>query len=184
MEFVLRKPKIFIISGKANSGKDTTCELINNYVKLKELNSVNLQFSSYIKMYAKVISGWNGSEDTKPRALLQELGTEIIRNKIDNKFFIKRIIDDIKVYSYYCDVITISDARLPEEIDDIYNYFDNVYRINIRRDNYNNNLLDNEKKHLTETALDNYNNYDYVINNDSSMEDLNDKVKKIVDEVL
>ena len=184
MEFILRKPRIFIISGKANSGKDTTCELINNYVKLKELNSVNLQFSSYIKMYAKVISGWNGDEDTKPRALLQELGTEIIRNKIDNKFFIKRIIDDIKVYSYYCDVITISDARMPEEIDDIYNYFDNVYRINIRRDNYNNNLLDNEKKHLTETALDGYNNYDYIINNDSSMEALYEKVKKIIDEVL
>ena len=184
MEFILRKPKIFIISGKANSGKDTTCELINNYVKLKELNSVNLQFSSYIKMYAKVISGWNGMEDTKPRALLQELGTEIIRKKIDNKFFIKRIIDDIKVYSYYCDVITISDARLPEEIDDIYNYFDNVYRLNIRRDNYNNNLLDNEKKHLTETALDSYDNYDYVINNDSSIEELNEKIKKIVDEVL
>lgn len=184
MELKLRKPKIFIVSGKANSGKDTTCELINNYVKLKELNSINLQFSSYIKMYAKVISGWNGSEDTKPRALLQELGTEIIRNKIDNKFFIKRIIDDIKVYSYYCDVITISDARMPEEIDEIYNYFDNVYRINIRRDNYNNNLLDNEKKHLTETALDGYNNYDYIINNDSSIEALNDKIKNIIDEVL
>ena len=40
-----KNPIIFIVSGKANSGKDTSCELINNYVKLKSLKSVNLQFS-------------------------------------------------------------------------------------------------------------------------------------------
>ena len=179
-----KNPIIFIVSGKANSGKDTSCELINNYVKLKALKSVNLQFSSYIKMYAKVISDWNGLEDTKPRKLLQELGTDIIRKKIDNNFFINRIIDDIKVYSYYCDVITISDARLPEEIQSIYNCFDNVLRINIKRPNFDNNLNSSERMHLTETALDDYDDYDYVISNDASIEDLNNKIKKIVDEVL
>ena len=46
MEARLRKPIIFIVSGRANSGKDTTCELINNNIKLKGLNSINLQFSS------------------------------------------------------------------------------------------------------------------------------------------
>lgn len=184
MEFKERQPKIFVVSGKANSGKDTTCEFINNYIKLKELKSVNLQFSSYIKMYAKVISGWDGSEDTKPRTLLQQLGTDIIRNKIDNEFFIKRIIGDIKVYSYYFDVITISDARLPEEIDMIYENFDNVIRVRVERPNFENNLNDTERKHRTETALDNYSNYDYTIINDKTIEDLNEKIKKLVDEVL
>lgn len=184
MEIRKRKPKIFIVSGKANSGKDTTCELINNYVKLKGLNSVNLQFSSYIKMYAKTISGWDGNEDTKPRSLLQELGTEIIRTNIDEKFFIKRIIGDIKVYSYYCDVITISDARLPLEIDSINNEFENVYKINIQRPNFENNLNNNERKHITEVALNNYNDYDYVVVNDGTIEDLNNKVIKIIDEVI
>lgn len=179
-----KNPIIFIVSGKANSGKDTTCELINNHCKLKELKSINLQFSSYIKMYAKVISGWNGSEDTKPRSLLQELGTDIIRNKIDNEFFIKRIIGDIKVYSYYCDVITISDARLPEEIDSIYDEFNNVIRINVERPNFNNSLNAVEKKHHTEVALDSYDKYDYTLVNDSTIEKLNEKINKIVDEVL
>ena len=184
MEIRKRKPKIFIVSGKANSGKDTTCELINNYVKLKGLNSVNLQFSSYIKMYAKTISGWDGKEDTKPRSLLQELGTEIIRKNIDEKFFIKRIIGDIKVYSYYCDVITIIDARLPLEIDSINSEFENVYKLNIQRPNFENNLNCNERRHITEVALDNYNDYDYVVVNDGTIEDLNNKVIKIIDEVI
>lgn len=184
MEFKKREPKIFIVSGKANSGKDTTCQLINNYIKLKGLKSVNLQFSSYIKMYAKQITSWDGSEDTKPRSLLQYLGTEVIRNNIDTKFFIRRIIEDIKVYSYYYDVITISDARMPDEIDDIYNEFKNVYRIKIKRDDFNNNLSDNENAHFSEVALDNYENCDYIIINDSSIDELNKKIKNIIDEVL
>ena len=184
MEFKKRKPKIIVVSCKANSGKDTSCELINNYLKVKEIKSINLQFSHYIKEYAKVITNWNGEEETKPRSLLQELGTDIIRNKIDNEFFIKRIIGDIKVYSYYFDVITISDARMPEEIESIYTEFDNVYRVRIERPNFENNLNSKERKHKTETALDGYTNYDYTIINDSTIDDLNEKVIKIINEVL
>ena len=176
--------KIFIAAGKANSGKDTTCELINNYVKLKNLKSVNLQFSSYIKMYAKEITNWNGNDDTKPRSLLQELGTDVIRKNINEDFFINRIIEDIKVYSYYFDVITISDARFPKELDSIKNNFKDVYKINIKRPNFENNLNDVQRSHVTETALDNYNDYDYVVVNDGTINDLNDKIKQIVDKVI
>ena len=184
MEFEKRNPKIFIISGKANSGKDTTAEFIDNIVKLQGKKVVNLQFSSYIKMYAKVISGWNGEEDSKPRTLLQQLGTDIIRNKIDNYLFINRIIEDIKVYSYYFDVITISDARLPEELDMVSDAFENVYKLNVVRPNFTSALNKNELKHKTETALDTYDNYEYKIINDGSLQDLNKKIEKIIKEVL
>lgn len=184
MEITRKDVKIFIVAGKANCGKDTTCELIDNYIKLKQKKVVNLQFSSYIKMYAKTISDWNGEEETKPRSLLQELGTEVIRKKIDNDFFIKRIVGDIEVYSYYADAITISDARLPEELDSIKKAFNSVYKIKIERPNFENDLNNVERKHITEVALDNYSDYDYVIVNDGTIEDLNKKVIKIVDEVM
>lgn len=184
MEFKKRIPIIFIVSGKANSGKDTTCEMIHNYVKLKDLKVVNLQIAAYIKMYAKTISGWTGAEETKPRELLQVLGTKIIREQIDNEFFIKRIIEDIKVYSYYFDVITISDARLPEEIDALENAFDKTYSVRIERPNFESDLSAKQKHHMTEVALDNYDNYDYTIINDKTFEDLDKKVKLMVDEVL
>ena len=157
MELKKKKPIIFIVSGKASSGKDTTCNFINNYVELKKMKCINLQFSSYIKMYAKEIFNWDGSEESKPRTLLQELGTDIIRNKIDEKFFINRIIEDIKVYSYYFDFITISDARFKEELDSIYNEFDNVYKLRIDGPLFENNLNEKEKNHITEVSLDDYN---------------------------
>ncbi len=184
MEFKKRNPVILVVSGKANCGKDTTCEMIDNYLMVKGLSSINLQFSSYIKMYAKEISGWDGSENSKPRTLLQQLGTDIIRKDIDNNFFIKRIIGDIKVYSYYFDVITISDARFPEELDAVAEAFDNVYKVRIERPNFNNSLDSKEKKHRTETALDDYKDYDYIIINDGTKEDLNEKAKKLISEVI
>ena len=184
MELEKRDPIIMVVSGKANSGKDTTCEFMDNYVKTKGLKVINLQFSSYIKKYAKEISEWSGEEDSKPRTLLQQLGTDIIRKKIDNNFFINRIIGDIKVYSYYFDFITVSDARLPQEMDAIYNEFKNVYRVKIKRPNFNNNLNKEEKKHITEIALDNYKDYEYIIDNNGTLEELNIKAKKIIDEVI
>lgn len=184
MKFKKRDPKIFVVSGKPNSGKDTTCEFIDNYIKSKGIRVLNIQIGYYIKMYAKRVSDWDGSEDTKPRTLLQELGTEVVRDKIDPNFFVKRIIEDITVYSYYFDVITISDARFPGEIDGIYNSFKNVIRINVVRPNFVNDLSAAQNAHRAENALNEYNNYDYVLSNDGTLEDLNIKAKKIVDEVL
>ncbi len=172
---------IYVISGKARHGKDTTALYIKKAYKNKKV--INLSYGSYIKMYARNISNWNGCEETKPRELLQKLGTDIIRKNIDDNFFIKRICDDIKVYSYFYDVITISDARFINEIETIKKSFQNVISINVIRDNYLTNLKENEQKHLTETALDGYNNYDYVIHNDKDLKSLEKKVLDIVKKV-
>ena len=59
-----------------------------------------------------------------------------------------------------------------------------MYKISIERPNFNNNLNNTEKKHITEVALDNYDDYDYKLVNDGTIEDLNKKIIKMVDEVL
>ena len=121
--------KIFVICGKARHGKDTTAEIIDKYFEKNGKKVINLQYSSYLKEYAKRITGWDGSDETKTRELLQYLGTEYIRKQIDNLFFVKRMIGDLKVYSKYFDIATISDARMVEEIDEIKKEFDDVCAI-------------------------------------------------------
>ena len=170
--------KIFVIAGKARHGKDTVAGYIKDYYANKKV--INLAYGSYIKEYAKKISDWDGSDETKPRELLQELGTEIIRQKIDKDFFVKRICEDILVYSYYFDIITISDARFPDEIEWPKSKFKNVISIKVVRDGYDTVLSKKEQKHLTEVALDEYNNYDYVIHNDGTLDDLKNKVFDLV----
>ena len=73
--------KIFVISGKARHGKDTVALDIKEIYEKKGLRVINLAYGSYIKEYAKKISDWDGKEESKPRELLQELGTDVIRKK-------------------------------------------------------------------------------------------------------
>lgn len=171
--------KIIILSGKARSGKDTSLEILKKKYEQNGLKVISLFYASYIKEYAKKISNWDGSDETKPRTLLQVLGTDIIRNTIDDKFFINRIIEDIKVYSKFFDVIIIGDARFVEEIEDIKNNFCNVISVNIRRENKDL-LTKKEQLHITETALDNYENYDYVIENNGTIEELERKLEEMI----
>lgn len=180
MEFIKRNPQIFILSGKARSGKETVSEIIKNYYYDKDV--VTISFASTLKEYAKKISGWDGSEDNKPRELLQQLGVSLIKEKIDDKLLIKRVLEDIEVYSYFFDVIIITDARLIDEIESVKNKYPSDKVIRIIRDSYENNLTNNQKNHITETGLDEYQNFDYtVINKD--LEQLKKDVNKILDEV-
>lgn len=172
--------RIYVISGKARHGKDTVALDIKKIYEKRGEKVINLAYGSYIKEYAKKISDWDGSEESKPRELLQRLGTDIIRKEIDKDFFVKRICEDILVYQYFFDVITISDARFPNEMEWPKEKFDNVVNVRVIRDGYDSVLSLKEQKHLTEVALDEYNNYDYVIHNDGTLDDLSDKVLDLV----
>lgn len=180
MEFVKRNPQIFILSGKARSGKETVSEIIKNYYHDKDV--VTISFASTLKEYAKKISRWNGSEEDKPRELLQQLGVELIKEKLDDKLLIKRVIEDIEVYSYFFDVIIITDARLIDEIELVKNKYPYAKVLRIIREDYENELTDSQRNHITETGLDEYHGFDYtVINKD--LEQLKIEVNKILDEV-
>lgn len=181
MELRKEEALVIVLSGKARSGKDTSLEILKRKYEQIGKKVISLYYASYIKEYAKKISSWDGNDENKPRALLQELGTDIIRNTIDKNFFINRIIEDIKVYSKFFDIIIIGDARFPEEIDYIKKEFNKVISVHINRKDMNL-LTKEEKKHVTETALDNYKRYDYEINNDGSIEDLKTKLEEIIKE--
>ncbi|MBR3210230.1 MAG: hypothetical protein IKF82_08230 [Bacilli bacterium] len=173
--------RLYVIAGKARHGKDTVASALKKAYEDKKV--ITLSYGSYIKNYAMNISDWDGNEDTKPRDLLQNLGTEVIRNKIDKDFFIKRICDDIRVYSYYFDVIIISDARFPDEVLTPKKLFDNVVTVKVIRPNFETSLTSKEKAHSTETALDEFDDYDFKIVNDSTIDELNGKVFDMVKKV-
>ena len=176
MEFIKRNTKIFIISGKARSGKSEISNIIENYYKEKKC--ITISFAYYLKDYIKRITNWNGNENTKPRELLQQLGIELIKNKIDDKLLINRILQDIEVFSYFYDIIIISDARLIDEIECVKEKYKDSIVIRVIRNN-NNNLTINQKNHITEIGLDNYNNFDYIVSN-NDYESLINQVEDIL----
>lgn len=182
MEFKNRNPKLFLIAGKARQGKDTVAEMIQHYYISKEKACMNLQISHYIKEYAKRVSDWDGREETKPRALLQQLGTDLIRNEIDNELFIRRTIEDIRVFSYFKDVITLSDIRFDLEVEALKAAFPEAYFIKVERPDAEN-ALGVYANHATEQGLHDHKYYDQIIVNNGSLADLQTKVEKMLEGV-
>lgn len=168
--------KVIILSGKAESGKSITADIIKNKIDKK---TIIISYASYLKEYAKNIINWDLNEATKPRTFLQELGDLV--KEIDSKFLINRIIEDIEVYKNYFDVIIISDARFLDEIELIKEKYDSIV---IRINGNTNHLTEKEKNHNTEISLDNYHNYDYVIDNIGTKEELENKIENVLEDIV
>ena len=81
----------------------------------------------------------------------------------------------------FFDVIVISDARFVDEISIVKDNFSNVSVINVL--GKSNDLTFEQQNHSTETGLDNYGDYDFIINNDGSKEELRDKIFYLLEEV-
>ena len=171
--------KIYLISGKARHGKDTFSAYLKECYESHGKKVIVTQLSKYIKYYAREITGWNLTEEDKPRELLQQLGTNVIREKLGKAdLFIKRMIDDIDVFSCFYDAIVISDARLKKEVEDLREAIPNIVVIHIDRPNFDNGLTPEQKMHKTEIDLDDYDKFDEKIVN-ITLEKLEEDARKI-----
>ena len=172
--YTYKEPLIFVLSGKAKSGKNLIADKIENYYKNKRC--IQISYAFYLKNYVKNIYGWSGSEEDKPRELLQKIGIDLIKNKIDSNLLIRRVCEDIKVYSYFYDIIIITDARLKDEIEIPKRLFNNVVTIRIDSIYYDKKMTIEQMNHITETNLDNYDKFDYIINDFDKLEEISSKI--------
>ncbi len=171
--------KIYLISGKARHGKDTFSSYLKSVYEKNGKKVIVTQLSKYIKYYAREITGWNLTEEDKPRELLQTLGTGIIREKLGkDDLFINRMVDDIEIFSCFYDAIIISDVRLKKEIDDLRVHFPDLVSINIFRPNFDNGLTEEQKHHKTEIDLDDYDKFDIKVVN-TTLYELKENARKI-----
>jgi len=175
---------VFNISGKAESGKNEVCRIIKEHYESKEIKVCEMLFAKHIKQYAKDYFGWDGEEETKPRDLLQKIGTNLIRDKMNNpNFHANRLIEDVNILSNYFEIFVISDCRFPNEVGLVRQAFqDNVITIRINRPNHISELTQEQLNHQSEAALDNYNHWDFVINNNGNIEQLKSKLDNMITE--
>ena len=170
--------RIFLIAGKAGSGKGEVAKIIKEYYIYKLEKCVITEYSKPLKKFAQELTDWDGNPNTKPRKYLQDLGDQI--RKIDSKYFINKMLDDLKIYETLTDNLVISDVRMPDEIEDIKLNYDNVYSICVENQFSASKLSVEEQAHITETALEDYAEFDYILANDS-YDNLKDKVFKFLE---
>ena len=173
--------KIYMIAGKAGAGKNTTAIYIKEYYEQNGKKTVITEMSKYLKLYAEEIVGWDRKRETKPRTFLQSVGDFVRKEAFTDTFFIDRILEDMKVYEKFADIVIIADVRYPMEIDAIKNNYDAII-IDVVNEFSEYDLKPNEKKHASENALNSYDKFDYIIHN-KTFEQLKNDAINIVKEV-
>ena len=151
---------VYLIAGKAGSGKN----YIANLLREKLDNSVVTGLAKYIKLFALELTDWEGQDDDKPREFLQTMGDTLRAERED--FLTSRMLEDIKIYAKMgIKNVIISDVRLKREIEYFMNSEHKVITIKVNSSYSKRVLTNEEKEHLTESDFENYNHFDYVINN-------------------
>lgn len=167
--------KIIVISGKQYSGKDTVTnillELLPGFRRTPLADAIKIEFGEERNITFKEI------EMNKPlyRADLIVLGNK--RRAEDANYWIKKVLDTD-------DNIIISDARFTYEI----NTFEKHNAIKIRVESDREERAKRGKlvkeDDSTETDLDNYGNWDYIIENNGTYEDLKAATEKLSSSII
>jgi deoxyadenosine/deoxycytidine kinase len=173
--------KVYVIAGKAGCGKNTTANYIKNYYKTLGKETAITEISKYLKLFAYEIKDWDGKRETKPRSFLQEVGSTIRHEIYSDDFLINRFLEDLKIYERFVDVVIVDDARFPREIELIKEKC-NAVSIRVVNEFSDYELQGSLKMHETETSLDNFDKFDYVIHN-KTFESLKNDAENIVREV-
>lgn len=153
------------LGNKKQVGKDEVAKYL-----VAEYGFVRDAFGDDLKKFAYMM-GWDGKKDERGRRFLQFLGTNLVR-EYNPYFWIDRVINRIDLSSDNRYVIT--DVRFDNEIETILNNLG--ITIQIKR---NTGLID---VHSSENSLNDSKKWDYIIDNNSSFDDLYNKIDIIMSE--
>lgn len=191
--------KIIGVSGRKRAGKNVVGAMINNQLAAIGKDYQQKAFADKLKDIAAIMtgvprSGWETEEDKAEfldpvwnfvdesgakqrmtrRMFLQKLGSDACNAKLHPMTWINCLFSEAMEDSNWI----ITDVRFPQEVDAVKNRGGIVIRVQRPEKD------DHGDKHISEIALDNYDGYDYVIVNDGSLLDLEDKVTEMVSDIL
>lgn len=170
--------KVICISGKAQHGKTTVANLMKSCLEARDERVLITNYAGLVKYVCKAFFGWDGKKDDAGRALLQYVGTDIIRKK-DPDYWVNFLLDMMAFFRDEWDYVIIDDCRFPNEIEEWELDDYDVIHIRVNRGVFNSPLTDKAKAHVSEHALDDV-TPDFEIDNSGSISDLKDTVEHVV----
>ena len=166
--------KVILLSGKARSGKDTAAEVI-----IKNYNGLPFAFADDVKNIAYKYFGWYGEKDELGRKLLQDIGTT--GRNYNRDIWADKVVTKIQWWTWQSSdnhLAVVTDTRYPNEIQRIKHEFSDVVTIRITRDSVE------KLKHPSETALDQWTDWDYLVENNGSLEEFQKKILEIMEGII
>ena len=126
---------------------------------------------------------WYEDKTSITRNILQLYGTEIFRNRVDNDWWPKQVLN--RILKSDTDVTIVTDTRFPNEITVIDDYkhkeFFETYAVRIER------IINTNKsisEHSSETSLDDWTEWSYIVDNNGDLKNLEASAYNIVNDIL
>ena len=171
--------KVICISAKAQHGKDAVANFMKEYLEAKGQRVLVTHYADLLKYICKTFFNWDGKKDEKGRTMLQVVGTERIRAE-DPNYWVAFVASILCFFEDQWDYVLIPDTRFPNEIDYLKDTGFDVLYIRVIRENFESPLTEEQQKHPSETALDDY-EADVLLYNDSTLENLKFSVERLTD---
>lgn len=177
--------KIILIGNKAQHGKDTFANMLQEEFLHKGKTCGIIHFADLLKFICKEYYAWDGEKNQKGRTLLQAVGNKM--RELDEHFwtdfvarFIRHAVDDY---------IIIPDWRHEEEYTRLLEYFDydDIITVNIMRFVDENTpfvtpgMTEEQLKHKSEIDLDGYLCHYTILN--ITLEELQESAAALAEEL-
>lgn len=175
--------RVFVISGKAQNGKDTVADMIKNEIDFTtDRQTLIIHYADLLKYICRQYFGWDGVKDEYGRSLLQRVGTDVVREQSPD-FWVSFVASFLTLFKNEWDYAVIPDCRFPNEIDFLKDAGLDVTHIHVERPGYDNGLTEEQLRHPSETALDGV-EPDVTIVNNGSLAQLRHAVDNFVKEIM
>lgn len=172
--------KVILIAGKAMSGKDTAAKMIQKNLTDQGYKILIIHFADLLKYLCQTYFNWDGSKNEIGRTLLQRVGTDVIREQQPD-YWVDFIIEFLSLFKEEWDYVIIPDCRFPNELDKWKEEdgWDTI-SVQVNRLNFKTPLTLKQQAHPSETALNFYNDFDFIINAESGLDKLNKGVNNFL----
>ena len=178
--------KILLISGKAQSSKDTSAQFMKSHLESKGERVLICHYADLLKYICKTFFDWDGVKDDKGRTILQHVGTDVIRMKNHApNYWVDFIANLLWMFYDEWDYIIIPDTRFPNELERMIDNFgeERIVSLRINRPNFDSGLSQEQLNHPSECGLDDY-EFDHYITNDGTLDELDNKLKILLDRLM
>jgi hypothetical protein len=178
----MNKPKIILISGKAQSGKDLFAELFIEKAQ-QDNKCLRIAYGDFVKFVCEKYFGWDGIKDAEGRRILQFVGTDLARS-VHPDIWVNMTIDLVKGIGRLYDYILIPDLRFANELIRWSEEYYEIISVRINRPNFDNKLTKEQQEHKSENELDTYPYFDYTLNNIGTIDDYKKLVYDLTDIII
>ena len=173
--------RIYLLHAHAQSGKDTCAAMMKEEYEKRGKRVIIIAFADYVRMCLDKYYGIKDYKTPEGRTIIQHFATDLVR-KNDPTFWGRTVGDLLRAIEDDFDYAIIPDWRFENEYINLAARFAPhiIVLVDIYRPNNEatDNMTEAQRKHQSETELDNYKNFDYNISNEFN--ELDETRKQII----